>query len=233
MDMVSRISFTSTYKVNNQNSRAFHRFQAYALNKECEINDAGTILKQEVTGSYPFVYKAEQTLVVPDKYDTEVEEFCTKNNIKFKKHETRELLNPKSIKSRIQDAPKNYRKAEINIKKFMGFVQNQKNNIKHCRNDYENFYKKDINTILKSGDLFPATTLYINTTSNDADYLEEYIKRFGSNLNSEQISFDFSQRTDSADHCMFFALQDLGVENIPVYVDDNSYKIGSILGLFS
>ena len=86
--------------------------------------------------------------------------------------------------------------------------------------------------MLRSGDEIPATTLTIHDPSGNED-LRRYVNRFGADrLNNEQIFIDFNQKTDDPDHCVYFALRDMGIDKIPVYVDSQSYEAGSILGLF-
>ena len=47
-----------------------------------------------------------------------------------------------------------------------------------------------------------------------------------------KIGLFFCQRTNQPDHCTYFALKDLGMDKIPVYVNKQSYEAGRILGLF-
>ena len=230
--MIAPISFTSTYKVNNKNKEGFEQFQKFAYEQEYE-DGTSTLFKDSVGLEYPYNYEAEQTLIVPDYNDSFVESYCAFHNIKFKKYKTDELMDSKAVKSRVQEAPKGFRKVNLNVKKLENLIGNQRSNIDYCENDYRGYYRKEIDTILKSGEDFPATTLYVSPTNGDKEELKTYVNAFGLNLNSGQVEFDFSQKTDIPDHCIFFALRDLGMEKIPMYVNHSSYVTGKILKLFS
>ena len=232
--MVSSVSFTGTYKVNSQNFDKFSKFQNYALNKELE-DGIKTNLKdkfEKKIGSEGFDYKAEQTLIVPDDMDYDVESFCAVNGISYQKYNTSDLLNTESIISRISNAPQGYKKVNVNVEKLEELAKNQDNNFSHCKYDYNKFYSDTIDTMLRSGDEIPASTLIIHNPSNNED-LKKYVDNFGAeNLNDGQIMTYFTQSTDDPDHCIYFALKDKGINEIPVYVDKQSYEAGNILGLF-
>lgn len=232
--MVSSVSFTGTYKVNNQNPKTFSKFQNYALNKGLE-DGVKTILKDRIIkrGNHgSFDYMAEQTLIVPDYMDVDVENFCANNGISYKKYDTKDLLNPKTITSRIACAPEEYKKVNVDVKKLEELAKNQSSNLEHCRSDYDKYYSDSVDTMLRSGDDIPATTLRILDPSGNND-LRRYVDTFGvEHLNDEQIFIDFSQKTDNPDHCVYFALKDMGIDKIPVYVDSQTLEAGHILGLF-
>ena len=234
--MVSSVSFKGTFKVDNQNSAAFSKFQdyahkMYAVNKELENGVKIGLEDSFIDGS--FKYKAEQTLIVPDYMDTDVETFCANNGIKYKKYETKDLLNPKNITARIATAPNGYTRVNIDAEKLEKLIKNQDSNIQHCRDDYDKYFIDKVDTMLRCGEKIPATTLMIYDHNADNEKLKRYVDRFGvNNLNKNQIFADFNQRTDKPDHCVYFALKDMGINKIPVYVDDKSYEAGKILGLF-
>ena len=221
--MVSSISFTSTYKVNNRNIRQFSDFQNYVCTKESE-RGVKAILKDEIIkGKSGTDYRAQQTLIVPDYMDLSVEMYCMCKNIKYKKYYTQDLLNPKKIKSRIMEAPEGFRKVNVDVEKLEELAKNQNSNLDHCRSDYNKHYSDGVDTMIKSGDEFPATTLHINSGSDNED-LRRYVKKFGvKNLNDGQIFIDFDQRTNNPDHCVYFALKDMGMEKVHVYVDNKNY----------
>ena len=210
------------------------KFQNYALKKEKE-KGVSTNLKEIIItkdGFGNFDYKAEQTLIVPDYMDFDIETFCANNAISYKKYDTKDLLNPKSLISRIEDAPGGYKKVYIDNKKLEKLSENQYNNFAHCKNDYEKYYSDSVNVMLRSGDKIPASSLAIYNLSGNQD-LKYYVESFGAdNLNKEQLIIGFNQKTDDPDHCIYFALKDMGFDNIPVYVDDETYEAGRILGLF-
>ena len=238
--MVSTVSFKGTFKVNNQDPVSFSKFQkfahqTYAESKESE-NGVKIGFKDKFVskdGFENFDYKAEQTLIVPDSMDTDVETFCANNGISYKKYETLDLLNPEKITSRIAEAPKGYTKVNVDVEKLKRLAENQDSNIKHCRSDYDKYFSDKVDTMLRCGEVIPVTTLMIYDHNADNESLKRYVHRFGvNNLNKNQVFVDFNQRTDNPDHCVYFALKDMGMKKIPVYVDDKSYQAGTILGLF-
>ena len=90
--------------------------------------------------------------------------------------------------------------------------------------------------MLKKGDEFPTTSLYISyqTGSGKVEDAVEYIKKWGvENLNAGQFFIGFGQRTNSPDHCVYFALRNAGMKNVPVYVDEATLKLGLALGILN
>ena len=237
--MISKVSFGSTYKVSNDNPASFPKFrdfahQTYALHKELNTGvKIGLKDKFIQNGGYDdFIYKAEQILIVPDSMDIDVETYCANNGINYKKIDTKDLLNPETITSRIAYAPDGYRKVNVDAEKLEELAKKQDSNLKHCRSDYDKYYSDKIDTMLKSGDKIPATTLVIQNHSGNEN-LSRYVNKFGvNNLNDGQLFIDFNQKTNSPDHCVYFALKDMGINKIPVYVDKQSFEAGNILGLF-
>lgn len=232
--MTSSISFKGTYVVDNQNPRSFAKFSSFALDKEKEYG-VKTILKDKVTSNGKFGninYKAKQILIVPDRMDTDVETFCANKGISYKKLSTKDLLNPDLIAGRIKNPPEGYKRVDVDSEKLKKLIKNQANNLDHCKKDYNKYYKDATDTMLKKGDAITASTFRIYSTSGNED-LKRFVERYGAkNLNDNQIIVDFNQKTDEPDHCMYFALKDLGMKKIPVYVDERTYEAGKILELF-
>ncbi len=222
--MISPVSFTSTYKVNNQNPNnpvRFNVFKNYADKIAKSSSLANTVYKKEmIERSYisKSEQKTEETLIVPETEDKNVEDFCQTNGIKFEKLYTHDLLDSKKIKYRIQEAPRGYKKVDVDCEKLERLIQNQLSNINGLKRDYKDYYLSSSRTMLLEGNDFPATTLRITPVED---------------RNRQQIIFDFVKSKDNLDCYTYFALRNIGLENIPVYVDDLTYKIGSDLELFS
>lgn len=237
--MVSTVSFKSTYKVNNQNPDAFSKFQKLAHQTYAQNKELGTGVKIGLKDKFvpsrgygKFNYYAIQTLIVPDSMDSDIETFCANNGISYRKYETPDLLNPQSVISRIDYAPDGYRKVHVDAKKLEELAKKQDSNLEHCRSDYDKYYSDKVDTMLRCGDKIPATTLVIQNHSGNED-LRRYINRFGvNNLNENQLFIDFNQKTNNPDHCVYFAFKDMGINKIPIYVDNQSFEAGHILGLF-
>ena len=231
--MLQAVSFGGTFKVSNQQPNSpddFVKFHNYA-EKISEKMGVCSFSQNTIKSMYPYSYCVEQTLIIPDAMDNSVESFCARNGIKFKKFETSDLLDPATIKSRVQDAPQDFVKVEVDVDKLSKLMKTQDGNIEHCRKDYEDYFKNHIDFTIRSGEKFPATTLFISTSNTNA--LVNYIDRYGAdNLNNNQVSLDFSGRTLGQDQCVYFALKNLGLKKVPVYVDAQTYLIGNKLGLF-
>lgn len=231
--MVSNISFGSTYVVKNEGNSeiAFDKFQDFILDKEG--NDKASVgFVETCAPKHSPSYCCEYTAVVPSAQDSSVETFCLYHGINYSKMTNKELLSFEKIKDRIIRPKAGMRIANINAKKLEEISKNQNSNYDHCKKDYERYFANDVDYILKSGGSIPATSLYINTNGASIEDTLHYIDAYGAeNLNPEQLSIDFCQRTDDPDQCVYFGLRDLGMKHIPVCVDDNTYKLCEALGL--
>ena len=234
--MVTNISFTSTYRVSSQNNGydRFSSFQDLALEKECE-KGVGVFFKDGFETGIPYShnnYVAQYTIVAPESMDEEIEQYCLYNNIKYSKATDKELLDANSIQRRIQEPKDGMTLVKVNTQKLKKLLYEQYSNIEHCKSDYKKYYKESVDFMLKSGDEIPATTLSIIPDSANIDDAIDYVKKYGIDLIEPGVLFvSWEQRTDSPDHCVFFALQNLGMKNIPVYMDVNSYKLANALGI--
>ena len=233
--MVFGISFGSTYKVNNRlnNQDELKKFQKFALN--IEDSDKTSLKTRQTYQLKPLkIRTVEHTLMVPDSKDGMVETYCANKGIKFEKLTNDKILRQEAIEKRIKEPKADMKKVYINSDKLELLMARQESNIPHCENDYYEYYSPKVDFMLKSGDKIPATTLEIYSLTSTNDQALEYINKFGKkNLSPEQISVDFSQKTDEPDHCLYFALRDMGIKDIPFYVNQTTYKIADALGIIS
>ena len=231
--MISNISFGSTYKVssNNNTFEKTSNFQDYAA-EQSFFNGVHTDLKITTDSKYPYNTEILHTLIVPDEMDSEVEAFCAKQGIKFNKSYNEDLLNVRAISRRIKPAPENMIKVEIDADRLTELMKKQQQNIDYCENVYHKYFKDKVDKMLKTGEEIPATTFCIMPRGNSIEETLEYIDTFGAkNLNHEQLFIGFDQRTQKPDHCVFFALKEMGMKNIPVYVESDTYEIANALGI--
>ena len=173
--MISNVSFGSTYKIQSQNlDKKENRNKHLSTLEYCDLHDVDYKAK-EVWGEKkaPFTvpsYSIETTIVAPDRQDGDLEAFFDVMGIKFKKHSTEDLMNPKAIERRVMDAPKGMKKVKIDADKLFNLIDKQPiNNIEHCESDYKKYYKDKTDFMLKSGDEIPATTLWISPAGQSID----------------------------------------------------------------
>lgn len=234
--MISPVSFGSTYKVYASTNNIREQLNYSKMTNFCD--EKGFQYESDIRPiTTPSMYQTPQqiytlTTEVPDESNKDVEAFCTAKGIKFHKFENKDILKPESIYSRIQLPPIGYKKVLVDADKLSEFLQTQTdNNFEHCEKDYQKFFKKRTDFMLKSADRIPAPTLYILPTMGHKNALE-YIRTYGSDkLNENSVITDLSQRTEDPDHCLYFAMKDLGMKQIPVYVNRDTYEIGKALGL--
>ena len=220
--MLSPISFTSTFKVNNQNPNTNVRFNAFKnfADKTAKRHSVYTVYKKETTNKS---YKAktntklEETLIVPDDLDKQIESFCATNGIKFEKLYTHDLMDSRKIVSRIKEAPRGYKKVEIDSSKLEEFIKTEQSNIHSLKNEYYSNFYTAANIDLLEGSDFPTTVLRITPA-------EPY--------SGQPRIVDFVETGDDTDCYTYFALKDTGLNKIPMYVDNITYVIGNQLGLF-
>ena len=227
-NMISKVSLGSTYKVqynSNDKNANFEKFSAFGDYPYTE----GSLmtLKDKFKRDN---YFAERILIVPDSQDKDVEAYCKRYGIEFVKHTNDELLNPQNVISRIENAPRGYTKVNLDVEEFEKLLNRTKeSNVKGCEEDYNKYFKQEMDFMLKSGDKIPATALFID--SNLYGDFDRFVNLYGAK--NVKPTIDFAQISPNHhEHCMYFALRDLGMKKVPVYVNENSYKVGHKLGLF-
>jgi len=233
--MISNISFGSTYKVSSiaNEFEKFSEFHKFALEKEMQT---GVVVKFEdkIERNYPYKYGARCIVVADDFRDNEIETFCANKGIKYIKFNTNYLVNPETVITRIAPAKDGMKTAMVNVKKLEELAKRQQSNFNHCEKDYKKYFSEKTDCIIKSGEEFATSTLTLFNCSDTGKpkQLLDYIEKFGANrLNDGQIFVGFDQKYDYPDHCIFFALRDLGMDKVPVYVNENSLEIGKALGI--
>ncbi len=229
--MITPITFTSTYSASSKQNgySKFSSFYDYALEKEAS-NNVDVLYDTLQDDSYPYSTYEDCTIIAPGLLDYDIELYCMYNGINYKKFIDEELLSPDNIDNRIEDAKAGMRIAYINSDKLEKLIKKQDSNFEHCKKDYDKYYNERTEVMIRSGKQIPATTLYITPSHSNVEDTLQYIDNFGAeSLNSQQLLIDFAQRTDYPDHCIYFALKDLGMKNIPVYMNKNTYKSAQAL----
>lgn len=229
--MINSISFGSTFRVISRGENLSnklknnYKFEDFAREKDISVR---TEQNYDKNG-----FSITTTVISPDNYDGLIENYCILNGIKYKKFDTAELLSLQSVKKRIKKAPKGHVVAFIDYDKLFKLSENQLSNIRYCKKIYDSYkdLKEQTDFNLKSGKQITPSTLYVNSLGNLDDTLN-YIKKYGvNNLNTGSIYLDIAQKTSEPDHCMFEAMHQAGLNEIPVYVNKYSYKLCQTLGI--
>ncbi len=232
--MISPISFGSTYKKAIKDSSDSKQKSGYReLIKFCQDQDYNYELKESPRISlshYSSEGSSALAIIVPDAYDSQIEAFCIERGINIDKYLSKDLMSPTGIVRRIKTPPIGYKMAYVNadrLNKLLG--DKSDNNFEHCEKDYKKYFKKETDNIIRSADPIPAPTLYINSHVNK-DQTLSYIKKYGlKDLDEKFLIINLAQRTYKPEHCLYFAMRDAGVTQIPVYVDDYTYEMGRAL----
>lgn len=228
---MNTVSFGSTFKISSNN----HQNQS-SIADFCAGNDLDYSYKVE-SHKHSFysapVTKVNTTIIAPDDKDNLIETFLANKGIKFNKLDAKELFDKSNIEKRVDRPTRDMKLVKIDAKKFEKLIQNQDQNIDYCESTYDKYYKDSIDSVIKSGDKMPATTLYITPMGESTEDTVRYIHSFGEDrLNDNQLSFIFNQESfDKPDQCMFFGMKDLGMDKIPVYMNEDSYKLANALGI--
>lgn len=226
------ISFRSTYVVTNRNTaEKFSEFQRLAQEEESSHGAKHFLYTKCIDPNEP-LFSAKLTLVAPDSRDNEIEKHCALYGISYSKYKTKDLMQPEAIRQRIAPAEKGFQKVEINVDKLEKLLQKFDYNFEHCENEYNEYYKDDTKMMLRKASDVPASTLWIIPMHSGIEDLIKYIESHGAeNLNDGQIGILLTQKTDDPDHCMYFAMKELGMKKIPVYVNQESLALCEKLGL--
>lgn len=252
--MINPVSFTSTYKAyitktDIQRGKYSHpQLTDYLDNNDIKYSQTFIDPKRTPTHSNPFKTDdssqyvpeindyavSKYTIVAPDSADIDIETIMANYGIKYEKIATDDTIAPLSVLSRILPPQKGYHLATIDSKKLELLAQKHDSNFDHCKKDYDNYFKENTDFIIKSDGKITPQTISIRYLADDStpESLKSYVERFGlNNLNEGSISINQGQRGERTDVNFYYALKDLGFKKVPVYLDEESYKNASTLGL--
>lgn len=220
---LSSTPFTSTFKFkyeanNGLNSGANQvKVDNFAfknnMNYETELQDVDCSIPNSSE-----VY-ATGTLYAPDCKDMDVETFCKIHGIQFTKIPSSPLISQRAVLSRCV-LPKDCgdkKMALLDTKKFENaYMTSPFGNIQACEDMYATQYASQIHDVISSGEEITVPELYIN----------------GPSEGRLPASFVFNQTDNEANHCLYFAMKNIGMTKVPVAVDRHTYEVGCELGLF-
>lgn len=246
--MTSSINFTSTYSFppRANSIKKQRKLQGY-LNDFNNFQVADNLFMysnkdkapetskdaSELLNEIPYYNIRHGFNVVTPEDNKSLEEFCAQKGIFFQKSESQKI-NLTEVLKKIKPPKNNMMLAYVNAKALEKIADSQFSNIEDCSNDYINNYYERINKMLAGDEEIPATTLCLLPSSSSQEELLTYIAQNGAYaLQDRQLITEFDQRTYQPDHCMYFALRNLGMKYIPVYVDGDTYDIGMELGILS
>lgn len=227
------ISFRSTFVVTNRNPiDVFSKFKAIAQEEQSE-HGAEFNLHSKCTDYANLLFSMKGVLVAPNERDKAIESYCQQRGIKYTKFENKDYKNFEDIRKRIAPPKKGFIEVDIDSEKLQKLISQSNSNFEHCENTYNSYYKNEADKIIQSNAEIPASTLYLTSLiGSDNNDLIEYANTFGAqNVSSEHVRLDLTQKTDDPDHCMYFAMKELGMKKIPVYVNQESLALCEKLGL--
>lgn len=232
--------YENSYKKTSRLQRFLNEDSAFQVADNLYMQSNEKSIPSSVAGyssminSIPYYHKRHGlNVVAPYSKTGLLEAFCAQKGIKFNKSEGAEV-DVKKVLSKIKKPKGNMMLAFVNSKKLEEIADFQFSNIEDCKYDYVNNYADIVSKMLVNEDEIPATTLCLLPSSSSKKDLTDYIANFGpKNLQDRQLIAEFEQRTYKPDHCVYFALKNLGMKYIPVYVDYDSYDIGVELGILS
>ncbi len=234
--MISKISFKSTYiaTLNKTGKDKFYAFTNFAL-MNSHAYGAFSMLTDKTSTQLPFKYSSDCILIVPKSNNNEVEGFCKSRGIFIEKIPTENLSVSKKILEKIKPPEQGKQIVFVNFKKLEKLAKKQCSNFALCERNYKEIPNKK--SLLKSRNNTPikTSTLHIKPTRTYAssDELLNFLAK-GDNkiIDNETLFVYFSLEKENQDYCTYFALRDLGLKYIPIYVDKETYKIGHALKLF-
>jgi hypothetical protein len=227
--MISNISFSGVYKIKSTENDAcdFLKFQNFATQKQ-DNGEAKLKIENDVKHKYPYTYTSQITMQIPDFNDDEFEAYLTNNGIKFKKivQNTDEII--EKLKSKVADPPENYKKVYVNHKKLENLIENQETNIEACEINYNDYSHQNGDIVLSPHKTIPATKMNIYAYGMKLDDIKKLDKN---NLPQNNFLIDFSQ--EDSDYFTYFMFRNAGMENVPIYVNNETYEIANALGIIS
>ena len=233
---ISNINFTSTYKVSNYNNSKDGFLKFEDLCDSMDKKDTSSVWYDESISSKDLIWHKMYTLVVDNDKDSEVETYCYNHGIQFKKYRNNELMsNVREIKERIKPPVIGVLK-EVDSDKLIELAKRQDSNFYDTKEAYKNFNKTRVDNMIKSGLEFPTSTLRILNNDNTKSNLEmlELIDNKGSEaLKPRQLSINFIQMTNEPDDNVFYGFYNLGLRNIPLYMDKKTLQYAKTLDILA
>lgn len=250
--MLSPISFQGTYRAyitgGNPKRRAYAHPQ---LEKYCAaqqltyeetfLDGKQTLPKQHIkviekNKSSNDRFFAYYTIFSPDEKDAALKSYMKTNGINYEQLSP-EMVTPEGIKERIKPAGFGHTLVYVDSEKIEELLKIQRDsNFQQAKKDYDRLFKGKSQLVLRSREEIEPPVLYVNCNAYDGDpaTLKSYIDSFGmESLGPSMIGFWQIQEGKDRDINMYYAMKDLGMKDIPVYLDRQSLENAQMLGLIS
>lgn len=250
--MLSPISFQGTYRAyitgTNPKRRAYAhpQLEKYCATQQFTYEEAFLDGKQSPPKQHIKVIEKDKspndrffayyTIFTPDEKDADLKAFMKSNGIKYEQLSP-EMVTPEGIKERIKPAGAHHSLVYVDSEKIEELLRVQRDsNFQQAKKDYDRLYKDKSQLVLRSSDEIEPPVLYVNCNAFDGDpsSLENYINDFGmESLGPNMVGFWQIQEGKDRDINMYYAMKDLGMKDIPVYLDRQSLENAEMLGLIS
>lgn len=165
------------------------------------------------------------TINAPQDKDIDIETICANRGIKFIKKGAEDIKDVEAIKKRIK-TPYTKQIVYVDAQRLEEISKEQHSNIKEAREKYENGGNQIAMDRIESGNPLQLPTLTIaSCISSDDDAIED-LQDYGSDFITP-ISYymDLDPYSKDGNENLFFAMQELGMKNVPVYIDPKNYDL--------
>lgn len=165
------------------------------------------------------------TINAPQDKDIDIETICANRGIKFIKKEHENIKDIEEIKKRIK-APYSKKIVYIDAQRLEEISLEQHSNIKAAREKYENGDKEIAMERIESGKPLQLPTLNIASCISSDDEAIEDLQDYGSDFITP-ISYymELDPYSKDGNENLFFAMQELGMKNVPVSIDPDNYDL--------
>ncbi len=218
---ISPISFGSIYNFDFKINTVQNNFdQHWELQNYCNKNDYEYITKfyssNKLSKDESNIDEAQSFATVPDEKDVTFEAFCKQKNIDFIKYPS---VDSKKILSKIDSKQGGIWLIDANLFEHSIPIYNLKNYL-NCKKNYELVYKPAFSKLLDNETKLEPPVLFFNYKDNLKDSPKNQI-----------IEAMFDESGEVPAYCIYFALKDSGINEIPVKLDENSARLANDWGL--
>ena len=165
------------------------------------------------------------TINAPEEKDVDIETICANRGIKFIKKSAEDIKDIEGIKKRLK-TPYTKQIIYVDAKRLEEIAKEQHSNLAECREKYENGSKEIAMDRIESGNPLYLPTLNIAPCASSEDEAIEDLQDYGSDF-IPPVSYyiDLDRYSKDGNENLFFAMQELGMKNVPVYIEPENYEL--------